>query len=317
MTKRLKHLGYASSMNIFPAYTARFGGKYGCAPLPDSPSIQDILELCPLDVMGYIWSKLVGEMGTSAAARRGVPTYIYRLPSVGACSSHIGFGCCNENEVFIRIRSAIQQVQLFPIEFCEAQAGFEEPADVVATIVANNLLERSTQQQSVWTELVFSCPPPVVFNCVRPDDVAALHSIMEQPMAPRADSYTTILLTGFNPTVCTWKEFKAECVKLGKKSPLHGYWTLIDRMESFWFANEGKSNGARPHINITSCGEVLWPHPQYVATLASVWQQMMSTSRWKLPVFTPKLDVEDLLSTVATLTGTSQKVRNVLFMILV
>ncbi len=313
MTKRLKHLGYTSSMNVFPAYTTRFGGKYGSTPLPGSPSVQDMLELFPLDVMGHPWSKLVGERGVSAAARCGVPTYIYRLPSVGACST-VGF--CNENDIFIRLRSAIQQVHLFPVEFCEEQAGFKEPADVVATIVANNLLERSTRQQSAWTEWVSSYPL-VVFNCVRPDDVAALHSKMEMPMAPRADSYTTFLLAGFKPIVCTWKEFKAECVKLGQTSPLHGYWTLIDRMESFWFANEDKANGARPHINTTSCGEVSWPHPQQVALNAMAWQHLLSTSSWPLPVFSPKLDMEDILSTAAILAGTPQKVRNAIFMILV
>ncbi len=291
-------------MNVFPAYTARFGGKYGSTQLPESPSVQDMLELFPLDVMGHPWSKLVGEMGVSAAARCGVHTHIYRLPSTGGCST-VGF--CNENGVFIRVRSAIQQLGLFPIEFPEEQAGFEEPADIIATIVANNLLGRSTQHQFVCAEGA-SPLSLVVFNCVRPDDVVASHGKMVIPMASRVDSYTTTLLSGFNPTVCTWKEFKAECLKLGQKSPLHGYWTLIDRMEEFWFANKAKANSTRPHINTTSCGEVSWPHPQQVALDGTVWQQELSTSSWSLPMFSPKLDMEDILSTVATLSGVPQEV---------
>ncbi len=299
MTKRLKHLGYASSMNVFPAYTARFGGKYGSTPLPESPSVQDMLELFPLDVMGHPWSKLVGERGVSAAAMHGVPTHIYRLPNIGVSSTN---GICNENDVFIRLRSAIQQVNMYPIDFPEEQAGFEEPADIVAAIVANTMLERPTPQQSACTEGVSSLLP-VVFNCVRPDDVAVLHGTMERPGLPRPDSYTTTLSTGFNPTVCSWKEFKAECLNLGEKSPLHGYWTLIDHMELFWFASEDKANGARPHINTVSCGEVSWPDPQQVAVDAMIWQQLLSTSSWSLPLFTPKLDVEDMLSTAAILKG--------------
>ncbi len=187
-----------------------------------------------------------------------MPTHIYRLPSIGGSSI---VGICNENDIFIRLRSAIQQVHLFPIEFPEEQAGFEEPADIVAAIATNGLLERSTPQQSTCTEGVSSLLP-VVFNCVRPDDIAAFHGKMERPMTPRMDSYTTTLLTGFNPTVCSWKEFKVECLNLGQKSPLHGYWTLIDRMESFWFASEGKVNGVRPRINTASCGDVSWPEPR-------------------------------------------------------
>ncbi len=261
--------------------------------------MKDMLELFPLDVMGHPWSKLVGERGISTAARHGVPTHIYRLPSTGASSIS---GICNENDIFIRLRSAIQQVNMYPMEFPKEHAGFEQPADIVAAIVVNSLLERSTLQQSACTEGVSSLLP-VVLNCVRPDDVAALHAIIERPMLPRADSYTTTLLGGFNPTVCSWKEFKAECLNLGQKSPLHGYWTLIDHMESFWFANGGKANGARPHINTASCGEVSWPDPQQVALDATLWQQVFSTSSWSLPVFTPKLDVEDMLSTAAIICG--------------
>ncbi len=302
-------------MNVFPAYTARFRGKYSDTPLSESPSVKDMLGLFPLNVMSHPWSRLVGEMGVSAAARHGVPTYIYRLPMFG-CSID---GICNENNVFVRLRSTMQQVNMYPIEFPEEHVGFEEPADIVACIVANSLMNRSDLQQSACTEGMYSMQP-VVFNCVRQDKVSVLHGKMEKgPLLRTPDSYTANLMCGFNPTVCSWLEFKECCLNLGQECPLHGYWALIDHMETFWFASECKANRAppQPHINTASCGDVRWIDPWRLALGAIAWQQFGSmSSRWPLPKFTPNIDIDDMFDTASKLCGVPPEVRNGIFITL-
>ena len=202
---RLKHLFYGSTMAVFPAYFCDFGRDYGQSPIDDQtqPDLADMKKVFPLGAMGYPWSKLVAEQGVLFAKVAGVPTAIFRLPQMGLSST----GYTQADNFPARLFAAAAQLGKAPQGFSIQRNA--EPVDTVSEVCTAISLNPSR---------CFT-----IYHCCDPEP-------------PYEDLEVADL--GYYWRVVSYRSFRRACQALGKSSPLHGQWVLIDHFAPYWFSED-------------------------------------------------------------------------------
>ena len=209
---RFKHLFYGSTMAVFPQYFCDFGLEYSRSCIDDQmqPDLADMKRTFPLGAIGYPWSKLVAEQGVLFAQAAGVPGAIFRLPQMGLSST----GYTQANDVPARLFAAAIQVGKAPKSFSIQRNS--EPVDTVSEICA----AISTNPDRRFT-IYHLCDPAPPYDDLEVADF------------------------GFYWETASYQSYRRSCQALGKSSPLHGQWVLVDHFAPYWFA-EGKAGRTLP-----------------------------------------------------------------------
>lgn len=205
LTKRLKHIFFASTMGVFPEYIHAFAEEYSGNQITHQmqPDISSMKRAFPLNLLGYPWTKLLVEQCLIYAARIGIPMAIFRLPHSSAAST----GFENQGDIGARFIASIADVELIPEGF--TMKGSLAAADVVTYTIAAISLNPSRR----FTIYHYS------------ED----HSL----------SYDVQLADfGLYYRVVPYDVFKRTCLARGKKSPLHGYWSILDSFAPYWFSGD-------------------------------------------------------------------------------
>ncbi len=199
---RFKHLFYASTMAVFPQYMCDFANEYRRSYIDDQmqPDLDKMKKVFPLSVMGYSWSKLVGERAVLSAKEAGVPVAIFRLPQMGLSST----GYAQPNNFPSRVFAAAAQHEQVPTGFSIQRN--PEPVDTVCRICA----AISTNPARRFT----------IYHCCDPN--------------PHYDDLE-IADFGFFWREVSYHSFRRSCQAAGQQSPLHGQWVLIDQFARYWF----------------------------------------------------------------------------------
>ena len=148
LTRRVKHVFYASTMGIFPQYFANFGGEFAGLRIEDeaTPDIALMRAVLPPGLVGYPWSKLVAEQGLLFARACGVPVAIMRLPQTGTAAST---GFTQSTDIKVRIVTAVLDTGLAPAGL---RAKWTEPVDTVSeTLVRLSLRPRRRHASTIWS----------------------------------------------------------------------------------------------------------------------------------------------------------------------
>jgi thioester reductase-like protein len=202
LTRRVKHVIYASTMGIFPQYFGNFAGEFAGMRIDEAatPDIALMRSVLPPGLVGYPWSKLVAEQGLLFAQACGVPVAIMRLPQTGIAAAT---GFTQSSDIKVRIGAAVIDTGLAP-------AGF----------------------QAMWTEPVDTVSEILVRLSLRPRRRHAIYHLVN----PRPATHGLVLADfGLAVREVSYQEFKRACQARGARGPLHGHWPLIDHFADLWF----------------------------------------------------------------------------------
>jgi len=202
LTRRVKHVVYASTMGVFPQYFGNFAGEFAGLRADDeaTPDIALMRSVLPPGLVGYAWSKLVVEQSLLFARACGLPVAIMRLPQTGIAAST---GYTQSTDIKVRIAMAVLDTGLAPAGF---RTQWTEPVDTVSEILVRLSLSERRRH--------------AIYHLVNP--TPATHGIV---------------LADFGLPVreVSYLEFKRACQARGPRSPLHGHWPLIDHFATLWF----------------------------------------------------------------------------------
>ena len=275
LTTRLKHVFFTSTMAVFPEYFCNFNNEFENSRIHDQmqPDVGTMKRLYPLAFHGYPWSKLVAEQALLYACAARMPLAIFRLPLTGVAAS----GFTNSNDIVVRVLSATNELQMSP-------PGIS--------------LQHSIETVDVLSEIcIATCANPqrqhTIYHCVNPHPV---HYDVK-----RSD------LGIYHKDVSYW-QFKRACLARGKKSPLDGYWMLLDHIEPFWFRNprERDSVPVDDQAIRTDCPiPIHWTNAVSLAIRTWKWTEQPRVS-W--PYASPKveLDYERLIENAASLAQSNE-----------
>jgi thioester reductase-like protein len=210
LTKRVKHVIYASTMGVFPQYFGNFAGELAGMRIEDEamPDIALMRSVMPPGLIGYPWSKLVAEQGLLFARALGVPVAIMRLPQTGIAAST---GFTQSTDIKVRVVSAVLDTGLAPAGFTTM---WTEPVDTVSETLVR--LSLSPRRQHVTYHLVN--PRPATHGLALGDFGLPVREV-------------------------SYQEFKRACQARGARGPLHGHWPLIDHFARLWFPAPGEAGG--------------------------------------------------------------------------
>ena len=214
LTRRVKHVVYASTMGVFPQYFCNFTGSYAELPVADeaTPDIALMRSVLPPGLVGYPWSKLVVEQSLLFARACGVPVAIMRLPQTGIAAST---GYTQSSDIKVRVATAVLDTGLAPAGFTTQ---WTEPVDTVSSLLVRLSLRPERQH--------------AIYHLVNP--APAVHGL-------------TLADFGLSVREVSYAEFKRACLARGPRGPLHGHWPLIDHFADLWFpaAPDGESAAAQ------------------------------------------------------------------------
>ena len=202
---RYKHLFYMSTMVIFAEYFCDFAGEYSQSRIDDQmqPDLANMKKTFPLGVIGYPWSKLVAEQGVLFAQAADVPIAIFCLPQMGLSST----GYTQANDFPTRLFAAATQLEMAPQGFSIQRNA--EPVDTVSEICAAISLNPKRR-----FTIYHCCDPTPPYDDVEVADF------------------------GFYWRAVSYQSFRRSCQALGKRSPLHGQWVLVDYFAPYWFSED-------------------------------------------------------------------------------
>ena len=131
LTRRVKHVIYASTMGDLPAVLRQLRRRVRRAARPGRGDARHRLmrSVLPPGLVGYPWSKLVAEQGLLFARAFGVPIAIMRLPQTGIAAST---GFTQSTDIKVRIVTAVLDTGMAPAGF---QTMWTEPVDTVSEIL--------------------------------------------------------------------------------------------------------------------------------------------------------------------------------------
>ena len=203
---RLKHLFYGSTMAVFPAYICEFAREYGQSRIKDQmqPDLAQMKRMFPLGFMGYSWSKLVTEQAVLFAKAAGLPAAIFRLPQMGLSST----GYTQADNFPSRLFAAATQLEKVPRGFSIQRS--PESVDTVSEICVAISLNTDRRY--------------TIYHCCDPEP-------------PHDD--VELADFGFFWQIVSYESFRRSCQAIGKRSPLHGQWVLLDHYASYWFEESG------------------------------------------------------------------------------
>jgi thioester reductase-like protein len=204
-TGQIKPIFYASTLGIFPQYFSQFRNEFSEMKIQHqmNPDINLMKEKFPLGFVGYPWSKLVVEQSLLFAQKLGLPLAIFRLPVTGISAKT---GYTQSNDIKVKVASASFQMGIRPkgMEF-----HWSEPVDTLAKICTSI----SLNNDRIHT----------IYQCANPNP----------------ETYGIDFIDfGFKLQEVSYENFKSENQSFGSKSPLEGYWTLLDYFAPYWFSNE-------------------------------------------------------------------------------
>ena len=204
-TTRMKHVFFASTAGIFPEYFCGFAREYSGKHITHQmqPDIAGMKQVFPIGLLGYPWTKIVVEQALLHATRIKLPLALFRIPHTNAASS--GFG--NADDIAVRMLAAVVDSRQIPEGFTLqwSQAAVDVVADIMAAISMN---------------------PDRHFTIYHYSEGVALGHEMQ--LADFGLYYKSV----------PYDAFKRACLARGERSPLHGFWNLIDHGAAYWFSGE-------------------------------------------------------------------------------
>ncbi len=212
LTNRAKHIFYASTMGIFPQYFCQFGGEFIDTAIEHQaqPELEVMKRKFPLGFVGYPWSKLVVEQSLFFAQSAGLPIAIFRLPVTGMAAK-TGYTQIND----VKVRIALSALSIGK-KCKKLKLRWTEPVDTISELCTAISLNESRKN------VIYQCCNPTPEN----------HGL-------------TFLDLGIDLEEVSYSEFKKACLAEGEKSPLQGYWSLVDYFEPYWFG-KSRANGSLP-----------------------------------------------------------------------
>ena len=262
---RFKHLFYTSTMGVFPQYFCNFAHEFKHSRIDHQmqPDLASMKRIFPIGLLGYPWSKLTSERILLFAQQAGMPLAIFRLPQTSLAST----GYTPANDVVVRMFAAVIDCETLPEEFTfRSSTEAVDTLSEVCTAISLNPERRFT--------IYHCCNPQVDHFDLKPADV------------------------GFYWPEVPYESFKRACRRRGEKSPLHGYWAVLDHFGKYWFSNN------RPKDRLPICDRALredCPHPiTWLGTLTKLRcsNQWVNRHRekWPYPVPQSRLDFDSLMT---------------------
>ena len=264
LTTRLKHVFFASTMGVFPEYFYGFANEYSDSRITHQmqPDIASMKRAFPLGVLGYPWTKVVVEQVLLHATRVGVPMALFRLPHTNVAST--GFG--NADDVAVRTVAAVVDSERMPEGFTLqwSQAAADVVADTIAAISLN--------PDRRFTIYHYSEDPP--------------HG-HEMQLADFGLYYKTV----------PYDAFKRACLARGEKSPLYGFWNLIDHGAPYWFSGDATAPSRRVCSRALQADYVQpipWPSGYTMLQRSLDWLRA-HRERWPYRIPESRLDYDHLV----------------------
>ena len=261
---RFKHLFFASSMGVFPEYFCDFGNEFADRSIGDhtQPDVVEMKRMFPLGMMGYPWSKLVAEQSLLFAQRAGVPVAVFRLPRTSASTT----GYTQRDDISVRLLGSIFDVQMVPMGFSlQRNNPAADTLSRVCTGIGGNADRRYT-----------------IYHCC--DRHQVRHDVELADL-------------GLYLREVSWDTFKRACLARGERSPLHGYWSLLDRFASYWFSSR-RNDDVLPVCDRAmreDCAfPVRWPGGLTMLRRSADWI-WRRRDQWPYPVPRPELDYDGLI----------------------
>lgn len=226
---RLKHLFYASTLGVFPAYFFDFTKEYSGHHISDTqqPDIDEMKRRFPINIVGYLWSKLVCEQAIRYAQSSNMPATIFRLPKTHMASN----GYNNAYDIDCRLFGAALEHQIVPPGFSPHL--YNDPADVLARICSAISFNPNKGYP--------------IYHCSNPSPEFEEMKYSDFGIHFREVSY---------------EEFKQVCQTRGCNSPLFSYWPLLDYLQPYIFVNRSNNDGQPISDNAIrkDCGfDLSWP----------------------------------------------------------
>ena len=264
LTTRLKHVFFASTMGVFPEYFCGFANEYSGSRITHQmqPDITSMKRAFPLGLLGYPWTKVVVEQALLHAVRANVPVGLFRLPHTNVAST--GFG--NADDVAVRTVAAVVDAGQMPEGFTLqwSQAAVDVVADTMADISLN--------PDRRFTIYHYSEDPPLG---------------PEMQLADFGLYYKTV----------SYDAFKRACLARGERSPLHGFWNLIDHGAPYWFSGDATAPSHRvcSHALRADCVDPIpWPSAYTMLRRSLDWLRA-HRERWPYRIPESRLDYNHLV----------------------
>ena len=264
LTTRLKHLFFASTMGVFPEYFCGFANEYSGSRITHQmqPDIASMKRAFPLGLLGYPWTKVVVEQALLHATRAGVPVALFRLPHANVAST--GFG--NADDVAVRTVAAVVDAGRMPEGFTLqwSQAAADVVADTMAAISLN------------------------------PDRRFTIYHYAEDPpLGPEMQ----LSDFGLYYRTVPYEAFKRACLARGERSPLHGFWSLIDHGAPYWFGGDATAPSRRVcnrALRADSPDPIRWPSAYAMLRRSLSWLRA-HRERWPYRIPESRLDYDNLV----------------------
>lgn len=268
LKNRFKHLFFTSTLGLFPAYFFGFSKEYSRHFISDrqQPDITEIKRKFPLNLTGYIWTKLVGEQAIRYAQSTSMPATIFRLPKT--CMASNGYN--HVSDIQCRIFGAVLELKIAPPGFSPDL--FNEPVDFHARICT----AISFNPQKAYP-IYHCCNSHPVFEEIKYSDL------------------------GINFREVPYEQFRQACQTHGRKSPLYGYWPLLDYVQPYLFIKRPWKD--RQPISDAAirmdCGfELDWPLQVINHDRANNWINK-NPDRWPWVIPQVELNIDQLLERAA------------------
>ena len=264
LTMRLKHLFFASTMGVFPEYFCGFAKEYSGSRITHQmqPDIASMKRAFPLGLLGYPWTKVVVEQALLYATRAGVPVALFRLPHANVAST--GFG--NADDVAVRTVAAVVDSGRMPEGFTL------QWSQAAADVVADTMAAISLNPDRRFTIYHYAEDPPVG---------------PEMQLSDFGLYYKTV----------HYEAFKRACLARGERSPLHGFWSLIDHGAPYWFGGAATAPSRRVCSRAlrADCPDPIpWPSPYAMLRRSLDWLRA-HRERWPYRIPESRLDYDRLV----------------------
>jgi len=264
LATRLKHLFFASTMGVFPEYFCGFANEYSGSRITHQmqPDVASMKRAFPLGLLGYPWTKVVVEQALLHATRAGVPLALFRLPHANVAST--GFG--NADDVAVRTVASVVDVGRMPEGFTL------QWSQAAADVVADTMAAISLNPDRRFTIYHYSEDPPLGH---------------EMQLSDFGLYYRTV----------PYDTFKRACLARGERSPLHGFWNLIDHGAPYWFSGDATAPSRRVcnrAVRADCPDPIRWPGAYAMLRRSLDWLHD-HRERWPYRIPESRLDYDNLV----------------------
>lgn len=264
LARRFKHLFFVSTMGVFPEYFCAFADEYRDRWIGDQmqPDLSAMKKTMPLGLLGYPWSKLVGEQAVLFARSVGLPAVIFRLAQTSMASN----GYSESSNIVQSLFAGIVDVEMIPRGF--TLQSMNDPVDILCRACAGISLNPKRRF--------------AIYNCCNP-----------------TPSYRTVPLDelGLDYPEVSYQTFKRACQARGDASPLSRHWAVLDHFARYWL--RGTETVTALPISDRAMREdcpspIEWPGPLTRYVRYSKWATSHQ-EEWPHPLPRRGLDLDHLL----------------------